>query len=77
MTTLDALTKVFRTVFEDEEIDLRPEMTANDVEGWDSLSHVVLILAIEDHFQIKFSQKELLTFKNVGSLLNSIESKTA
>jgi acyl carrier protein len=50
-------------------------MTANDVEGWDSLSHVVLILAIENRFKIKFNNKELLTLKNVGDLLHSIESK--
>lgn len=75
MATLDTLTEVFRTVFEDDDIVLRPEMTADDVAGWDSLSHVVLILAIENRFKIKFKQKELLTFKNVGDLLHSIESK--
>jgi len=72
---MDSLTEVFRSVFEDDSIVLKPEMTANDVEGWDSLSHVVLILAIENHFKIKFNTKELLTLKNVGDLLNSIESK--
>ena len=50
-------------------------MTANDVEGWDSLSHVVLILAIENHFKVKFSQKELLTLRNVGDLMQAIQSK--
>jgi acyl carrier protein len=75
MTIMDSLTEVFRSVFEDNSIVLKPEMTANDVEGWDSLSHVVLILAIENRFDIKFNQKELLTQKNVGDLLRSIESK--
>jgi len=72
---MDSLTEVFRSVFEDNSIVLKPEMTANDVEGWDSLSHVVLILAIENRFKIKFNQKELLTLRNVGDLLHSIESK--
>jgi acyl carrier protein len=62
-------------VFEDDTIQLRPDMTANDVDGWDSLSHVNLIVAIESKFNIKFSRKELLTFKNVGDLMNSIHNK--
>ena len=77
MTTEEILEDVFRTVFDDPSIELRPGMTANDVEGWDSLSHVNLILAIELRFGIQFSQKELLTFKTVGDLMNSINSKSA
>ena len=72
---MDSLTEVFRSVFEDNSIVLKPVMTANDVEGWDSLSHIVLILAIENRFKIKFNHKELLTLRNVGDLLRSIESK--
>jgi acyl carrier protein len=75
MNTMDPLTEVFRSVFEDNSIILKPEMTANDVEGWDSLSHVLLILAIENHFKIKFIHKELLTLKNVGDLVIAIDSK--
>ncbi len=75
MTTLEELTSVFRQVFEDDSIELNPQMTANDIEGWDSLSHVILILAIEEHFKIRFNQKELLVFKEVGDLLNSINAK--
>jgi len=75
MTIEEKLTGIFRTVFDNEDIVLRPEMTANDVDGWDSLSHVNLILSVEKSFAIRFSQKELLTFKNVGDLLRSIEKK--
>ncbi len=75
MTTEETLTDVFRIVFEDPTIELRPGMTANDVEGWDSLSHVNLILAIELRFGIRFSQKELLSFKTVGDLTDSIKRK--
>ena len=75
MTTLEKLNGIFRTVFDNDEIDIRPEMTANDVDGWDSLSHVNLILAMEKGFGIRFTQKELLTFKNVGDLLRSIDGK--
>jgi acyl carrier protein len=72
---LERLNRIFRDVFEDDDIRIAPGMTANDVDGWDSLSHVNLIVAIETTFNIRFSQKELLTFKNVGDLLNCIQSK--
>ena len=75
MTVGDKLTQVFREVFEDDSIVLRPDLTSNDVEGWDSLSHINLILAIETKFEIKFSQKELLGFKNVGDLISCVQRK--
>ena len=75
MTTIEKLNGIFQTVFDNDEINIQPEMTANDVDGWDSLSHVNLILAVEQGFGIRFAQKELLTFKNVGDLLRGIESK--
>jgi len=69
------LNQIFCEVFDDDDIKIAPEMTANDVDGWDSLSHVNLIVAIESKFKITFSHKELLSFKNVGGLLNSIRCK--
>ena len=77
MTTFQQLNRIFRMVFDNDEIVLCESMTADDVDGWDSLSHVNLIVAIENFFKIKFSQKELLTFRNVGDLYRSIESKIA
>lgn len=75
MELQERLNKIFCEVFEDEDIKITPKMTADDIDGWDSLSHVNLIVAIESKFDITFSRKELLTFKNVGDLLNSIRSK--
>jgi acyl carrier protein len=77
MTTLEKLNAIFCEVFDDEGIRITPEMTANDVDGWDSLSHVNLIVAVEARFSIRFNQKELLTFKNIGGLMNCIERKLA
>jgi len=71
------LNGIFREVFEDDGISITREMTANDVEGWDSLSHVTLIVAIETRFKIRFTQKEIMTFKNVGDLVDAISGKTA
>ena len=75
MELIDKLNEIFCEVFDDDDIKIAPETTANDVDGWDSLSHVNLIVAIETRFNIRFSQKELLTFKNVGDLMNCIRSK--
>lgn len=75
MTTLDKLNEIFREVFDDDDIVVDQTTTANNVDGWDSLSHVNLIVAIEGRFGIRFSQKELLAFKNVGDMLKCIETK--
>jgi len=75
MDIMTPLTNIFREVFDDEDITLSREMTADDVDGWDSLSHVNLIVTIEVRFNIKFSHKEVLSFRNVGDLIDSIQGK--
>ena len=75
MNVTEKLNEIFCEVFDDETLQIRPEMTANEVDGWDSLSHMNLIVAVENKFNIKFTQKELLTFKNIGDLLDNIASK--
>lgn len=75
MDIFDSLTEIFKEVFDDSDISLSATTTADDIDGWDSLSHVNLIVTIETRFNIRFSQKELLTFKNVGDLGNAIENK--
>lgn len=68
------LNDVFQRVFDDDEIEIFEEMTADDVEEWDSLSHMNLILAVETEFNIKFDNKEILKFENVGDLMRAIEA---
>lgn len=75
MTTLETLTDIFRQVFDDPGIKLTPETTADMVEGWDSLSHVNLMMAVENRFNIRFKQKEIMSFKNVGDLARCVEGK--
>jgi acyl carrier protein len=77
MATLQTLTEVFREVFENDEIVLAPEMTANEVDGWDSLSHSILMAAVELKFNIKFSTREILRLKNVGDLTRLVDAKLA
>jgi acyl carrier protein len=75
MGTMERLAKVFREYFEDDSIVLSEETTADDIEGWDSLSHALLMATVENEFKIEFTQKELMTFRNVGDLKKAIEKK--
>ena len=69
------LTSVFRTVFDDNTLVLTDELSAKDVDGWNSLSHMILISEIEDVFAIKFKLKDLNKMKNVGDMIEIIMSK--
>lgn len=75
MAIKEQLNSIFQMVFDDESIQIKPEMTANDIDGWDSLSHINLITAVEAKFKIRFTQKELLTQKNIGDMLTMISAK--
>lgn len=70
------LTEVFCDVFDDNELILRDDMTADDIDEWDSLTHISLIAAIEDTFEIRFDMKHVITLKNVGELVDVIEEMT-
>jgi acyl carrier protein len=69
------LTPIFRDVFEDDGIDLTPTLTAADIPGWDSLSHIRLILQIQKAFGIKFSAAQTANLKDVGELAELITTK--
>jgi acyl carrier protein len=71
------LTKIMRDVLDDDNLVVTPELTANDVEGWDSVNHITLVVAIEEAFGIKFKSAELEKMKNVGQLVDQIEKKTS
>lgn len=75
MLTLDDLTPVFRQVFADDTIVLRRAMTADDIDDWDSLTHMNLVIAMEVRFKVKFALGELQTLKNVGEMLDLINKK--
>lgn len=71
----EKLTQIFRTVFNEPTLDLTPATTANDVDAWDSLSHLNMISAVEKEYGIKFKLKDLVKLKNVGDLIQIIEVK--
>lgn len=72
---LKTVQEIFRDILDDEEIVLEDSTTADDVEGWDSLTHIQMIVAIEKQFKIKFTSKEILSWRNIGEMLDSIASK--
>lgn len=66
------LDEVFQDVFDDESIHVTETTTADDIEDWDSLEHINLVVAIENHFGIKFNMNEVTTMKNVGEMVDII-----
>lgn len=73
--TYARLTGIFKDIFDDE-ITVTPELSAKDVDGWDSLTHIRLILTIEKAFKIKFSTSEISRMEKVGDLVVLIQSRT-
>ena len=69
------LTKIFREIFSNTSIIISDDLTANDIDGWDSLTHMLLIVEIESFFSIKFKLKDLNKMKNVGGLIKIIQTK--
>ena len=77
MDVFEELRGVFKDVFDDDELEITPEMTAKDYEDWDSLAQIQLIVAAERHFGVQFSTQEMNCLKNVGDFSELIEKKLA
>lgn len=69
------LTSVFREFFDDDEIEIDAETTADDIDDWDSLNHITLMAAVEDEFGIRLSMGEVSGLDNVGALAEIIRKK--
>ena len=67
--------EVFQDVFDDDSIQVSPELSAKDVDGWDSLTHIRLILTVQKAFNVKFSTSEIGKLENVGDLVELIKSR--
>ena len=71
----ERLNKVFRDIFDDETIEVNASTTSDDIEDWDSLEHINLIVAVEQEFGMKFNMNEVTTMKNVGEMVSIIKSR--
>jgi acyl carrier protein len=69
------LAELFEDVFDEDSIKLTPDLSAKDIDGWDSLTHIRLILTIEKTFKIKFSTSEIGKLENVGDLVTLIQAR--
>ena len=75
MEIKERLQEIFRDVFDDEELEIREDMSAKDIEDWDSLAQINLIIAIEKEFGVKFKLEEVSKLKNIGEMLVQIRTK--
>jgi acyl carrier protein len=69
------LARVFNEVFDDETIEVTPQLKAKDVDGWDSLTHIRLILSVEKAFKIRLTTSEIGNLENVGDLVALIRAR--
>lgn len=76
-TTIQQLVPIFQDVFDDDSLSILATTTADDVDGWDSLAHIRLIVSIEKVFSMRFSAAEISTLENVGDMANLILKKRA
>jgi len=72
---LEQITQIFKDTLDINELTLHENSTAAEIEEWDSLSHIQLVVAIEKYFKIRFAAAEIQRWQNVGEMVNSIQQK--
>ena len=72
---LNEVQNIFRDVLENESLEITKATCADDIDEWDSLNHIYLIVEIESHFNIKFTSTEIQKWKNVGEMIQALKLK--
>jgi acyl carrier protein len=75
MDIFHEVSDIFKDVLDNDKLQITRETSAADVEEWDSLNHIQLVVAIEKYFKLKFSAQEIRNWKNVGEMCDSISGK--
>lgn len=76
-TTIGRLREVFRETFPDDAVELTRETGPNDIQAWDSVMHINLIIGIESEFGIRFSTAEIIRMTSVGAIAEAVETKAS
>ncbi len=74
-SVIDQLNGIFEEIIDDGRVCLSESTVPADVSGWDSLAHIQLVVAMEKHFDVKFTSEEILLWKNVGEMVDCIMAK--
>lgn len=69
------MTPIFREVFDDDDLEIEPDMSASDIDEWDSLSHIRLIVSNEIEFGVKFTTSEITKLENIGEFVSLLKIK--
>lgn len=73
----EALNEIFRDVFDDDDIELTADTTAEDIDDWDSLANINIVVSVENEFGIKFEMDEITSMKSVGEMVKIIMERAA
>ena len=75
MSVFEKVEKIFHEVFDDENLKIKREFSSKDIEDWDSLAQINLIVAMEKEFNLKFNIAEISSLENIGDMIDLIERK--
>ena len=67
--------EIFQQVFVNPELKISDDMVAQDIPDWDSLNHITLVVSLEEEFDLKFTTKEVMSWKNVGEMLDTLTER--
>ncbi len=72
---IEKIKPIFKDIFDDESLNINENSNSDNVDGWDSLNHILLVVEIEKKLKIKFSSGEIASYKNVGEMCKAISKK--